>query len=62
MRPEADLTPTGAADLIAEFLEALDLRDVILVANDTGGALTQIMLSRRPERVARVRAGVSPPL
>lgn len=54
VRADADLSPTGAADLIADFLEALDLRDVILVANDTGGALTQIMLSRRPERVGRV--------
>lgn len=54
MRPDADLSPIGSADLIADFLAALDLRDVILVANDTGGALTQIMLSRRPERVDRV--------
>ena len=45
MRPDAELGPVGIADLIAEFLEALDLRDVILVANDTGGALTQIMLA-----------------
>jgi len=54
MRADADLSPAGNADLIADFLEALDLRDVTLVANDTGGALTQIMLSRRPERVGRV--------
>ncbi|NKQ55766.1 alpha/beta hydrolase [Amycolatopsis sp. K13G38] len=54
MHPDADLTPAGAADVIADFLEALDLRDVVLVGNDTGGALSQIMLSRRPERVARV--------
>ncbi|NIH85789.1 alpha/beta fold hydrolase [Amycolatopsis granulosa] len=54
VRPDADLTPPGLADLIADFLDALDLRDVILVASDTGGALTQIMLSRRPERVGRV--------
>lgn len=54
MPADADLSPTGAADLIADFLAALDLRDVILVANDTGGALTQIMLARRPERVDRV--------
>ncbi|MCW2754299.1 MAG: putative oxidoreductase [Marmoricola sp.] len=52
--PEADLTPTGVADLIAELLERLDLDDVTIVANDTGGALTQIMLTRRPERVGRV--------
>ncbi len=54
MRPDAELGPVGIADLIAEFLAALDLRDVILVANDTGGALTQIMLARHPERVDRV--------
>jgi pimeloyl-ACP methyl ester carboxylesterase len=54
MRPDADLSPTGHADLIADFLAALDLRDVVLVANDTGGALTQLMLVRHPERVDRV--------
>lgn len=54
MRADADLSPVGHADLIADFLDALDLRDVTLVANDTGGALTQILLSRRPERVGRV--------
>ncbi|MFF1611427.1 alpha/beta fold hydrolase [Amycolatopsis sp. NPDC058278] len=54
MRADADLSPTGNADVIADFLDALDLRDVTLVANDTGGALTQILLSRRPERVGRV--------
>ena len=54
MRADADLSPVGNADLLADFLAALDLRDVILVGNDTGGALTQIMLARRPERVDRV--------
>ncbi|WIX91832.1 alpha/beta fold hydrolase [Amycolatopsis sp. DG1A-15b] len=54
MRADADLSPTGNADVIADFLDALDLRNVTLVANDTGGALTQILLSRRPERVGRV--------
>ncbi|MEV6627830.1 alpha/beta fold hydrolase [Amycolatopsis sp. NPDC051106] len=54
MRADADLSPTGNADLIADFLDALDLRNVTLVANDTGGALTQILLSRRPDRIARV--------
>jgi pimeloyl-ACP methyl ester carboxylesterase len=54
MHADADLSPTGVADLLADFLDALDLRDVVLVGNDTGGAITQIMLSRRPERVGRV--------
>ncbi|WP_068272835.1 alpha/beta fold hydrolase [Aldersonia kunmingensis] len=52
--PDADLTPSGLASIIGSFLEALDLRDVTLVANDTGGALTQILLARKPSRVARV--------
>lgn len=41
------------ADLVAEFLDALDLQDVTVVANDTGGALTQVLLTRHPGRVAR---------
>ncbi|MEV6767523.1 alpha/beta hydrolase [Nocardia sp. NPDC051030] len=52
--PTADLTPTGVADLIAAFLERLDLRDVTLVANDTGGAITQVLLARNRSRVGRV--------
>lgn len=52
--PDADLTPTGVADLIAAFLERLDLEDVTLVANDTGGAITQILLARNRARIGRV--------
>jgi pimeloyl-ACP methyl ester carboxylesterase len=52
--PGADLTPPGVAALIASFLEALDLRDVTIVANDTGGALTQILITQHPDRVGRV--------
>jgi pimeloyl-ACP methyl ester carboxylesterase len=54
MDPAADLTPPGHADLIGAFLETLDLREVILVGNDTGGALAQILLARHPDRVERV--------
>ncbi|WP_019931458.1 alpha/beta fold hydrolase [Nocardia sp. BMG111209] len=52
--PGADLSPTGLADLIADFLSVLDLREVTLVANDTGGAITQILLTRNRDRIARV--------
>ena len=52
--PDADLTPSGVAALIAEFLDALDLTDVTVVANDTGGALTQILMADHPERIGRV--------
>ncbi|MGW4244389.1 alpha/beta fold hydrolase [Nocardia sp. NPDC004722] len=57
--PDADLTVGGVASLLEEFLERLDLHAVTLVANDSGGAITQVLLVRRPERVARaVLAGV----
>ena len=52
--PRADLTPPGVATIVAEFLEALDLRDAILVANDTGGAVTQLVMAAHPERIGRV--------
>ena len=51
---DADLTPPAVAALIAGFLDALDLRDVTIVANDTGGALTQLVMTSRAERIGRV--------
>ena len=42
------------AALTAEFLERLDLRDVTLVGNDTGGAVAQILLARDASRIERV--------
>jgi pimeloyl-ACP methyl ester carboxylesterase len=54
MRPDADLSPTGLAELIADFLGALDLRDVTLVGNDTGGALCQLVVTRHPDRIGRL--------
>lgn len=52
LRPEADVSPGGVARLLADFLAALDLRDVTLVGNDTGGAICQITIARHPERIA----------
>lgn len=52
--PEADLSPPAVADLIASFMDDLELDDVTVVANDTGGALTQILMVRHPERIGRV--------
>jgi pimeloyl-ACP methyl ester carboxylesterase len=54
MDPEADLSPTGLARLIADFLETLGLEDVTLVANDTGGAISQITAANHPERIGRL--------
>ena len=52
--PDADLTPPGVADLVAELLDVLDLQDVTVVGNDSGGAITQILITRKPERIGRV--------
>ena len=54
MDDAADITPRGVARLVAEFLEALDLRDVTLVGNDTGGAISQIVATEHGERVGRL--------
>ncbi|HEX8065820.1 MAG TPA: alpha/beta hydrolase [Thermoleophilaceae bacterium] len=54
LNDDADRTPAGAARLVGDFLAALDLEDVTLVANDTGGALTQMLVTESPERVGRV--------
>src|SRR5687768_17384266 len=50
----ADLRPPALAALIADALEALDLSDVTLVGNDTGGALTQIAAASRAERLGAI--------
>jgi pimeloyl-ACP methyl ester carboxylesterase len=54
MSADADVTPRGVARLIGEFLDRLDLSDVTLVANDTGGAIAQLLLAEGCDRVARV--------
>jgi pimeloyl-ACP methyl ester carboxylesterase len=42
------------AQLIADFMAALELEDVTLVGNDSGGALSQLVVTRHPERVGRL--------
>ena len=39
MRPDADLSMTGIAGLVSEFLERLELTDVTLVVSDWGGPI-----------------------
>ncbi|MGP4056444.1 alpha/beta fold hydrolase [Mycobacterium sp. 4D054] len=53
MVDDADLTQTGVAGILADFLDALDLDDVTLVLNDWGGG--QFVISEgRDERVGRL--------
>ncbi len=54
MHPDADLSPAGCGSLIASVLQELDLRDVTLVGNDSGGAYSQIAVASGTDRVARL--------
>jgi pimeloyl-ACP methyl ester carboxylesterase len=54
MKPDADLSPYGIAATIASFLEELDLEDVTIVGNDSGGAMSQVLATRHPERIGRL--------
>jgi pimeloyl-ACP methyl ester carboxylesterase len=54
MRPDAELGPRAVARIVASFLEALDLSEVVLVGNDTGGAICQFLLDEDPSRIGRL--------
>jgi pimeloyl-ACP methyl ester carboxylesterase len=51
MRSDADLTTAGLGRLVADFLGALELREVILVGNDSGGAIAQVVAARHPQHL-----------
>lgn len=48
------LTPHSVAEMVHEFIAALDLRDVTLVGNDTGGGLCQLVVDAHPDDVGRL--------
>jgi pimeloyl-ACP methyl ester carboxylesterase len=50
----AALAPPDVAQLVADFLRVLELEDVTLVGNDTGGAIAQLVAAHHPERVGRL--------
>ncbi|WP_439031610.1 alpha/beta fold hydrolase [Gordonia terrae] len=52
--PEADRSPRGASRLLREFVDRFDLSAATLVANDTGGAVTQFALDDDPRFVSRL--------
>jgi pimeloyl-ACP methyl ester carboxylesterase len=54
MRDDAALSPRGVARIVLSFLEALDLREVTLVGNDTGGAVCQFLLDEDASRIGRL--------
>lgn len=54
LNPDAELSPRGVARLINDFLAALDLNDVTLVGNDTGGALCQFLIDADDSRIGQL--------
>lgn len=54
MRPEADLSPPGQARIIVALLDALGLERVTIVANDAGGAVSQLVAASWPDRIDRL--------
>ena len=44
--------PEGIADALVALLDALGVGQAIVIGNDTGGAIAQILTARHPERVA----------
>lgn len=54
MHADANLSPGGLAQLVTDFLAALNLQDVTLVGNDTGGAICQLTIAAHPERITRL--------
>jgi pimeloyl-ACP methyl ester carboxylesterase len=51
MRRDSPLTIEAIAAMVGELLEELSLEDVVLVGNDTGGAIAQVVATSTPERL-----------
>ena len=52
--PSVPLSPDAVAGMVAELVVALDLDDVTLVGNDTGGGICQLVVDAHPERIGRL--------
>lgn len=51
LRPAADRSLPGIAAMVNAFMAALALDDVVLVGNDTGGVITQLVAVHYPDRL-----------
>lgn len=52
MPSHADLSPRGIAKIVGNLIEHLDVTDAVLVGNDTGGAIAQLLVASRPDLAA----------
>ncbi|WP_375488689.1 alpha/beta fold hydrolase [uncultured Jatrophihabitans sp.] len=51
---DADVSPRGIARLVLDLVAALELTDVTLVGNDTGGGLCQFVIDTDAQRIGRL--------
>src|SRR5256885_4462491 len=51
MDGDADLTPPALSRMVVEVIDRLGLEQPIVVANDTGGALTQIAMAQNADQL-----------
>jgi pimeloyl-ACP methyl ester carboxylesterase len=54
LRADADVSPLGVAQLVDDFLAALELEAVTLIGNDSGGAIAQLVAAHHPQRLGRL--------
>ena len=52
LNPDTELSPPLVADLLAAFIDALDLGPVTVVGSDSGGAVAQMLAAQHPGKVA----------
>ncbi|MGI5328323.1 alpha/beta fold hydrolase [Actinomadura nitritigenes] len=52
MRADADLSPPGVAELVVEVMDLLGESKAVLVGNDSGGVIAQLVTAAHPGRVA----------
>ncbi|MEW2352173.1 alpha/beta hydrolase [Spirillospora sp. NPDC029432] len=52
MRADADLSPPALAELVVEVLDRLGEERAVLVGNDSGGVIAQLVTAAHPDRVA----------
>jgi pimeloyl-ACP methyl ester carboxylesterase len=54
MKPDADVSPQDMIQIILEFIDQLNLKEVNLVGNNSRGALAQMMVATHPERIEKL--------
>jgi pimeloyl-ACP methyl ester carboxylesterase len=52
LRADADTSPPGVARLVVDVLDGLGIERAVLIGNDSGGVIAQLVVASAPQRVA----------